>query len=66
MPYFNQKKSILNFVNKLTKSKLILTVKNWFNETITQPIKDKKAKRAHDKYVKELKYNFDKMYSSFD
>ena len=57
------KKSISNLVNKLTKSKLILTVKNWFNKTITQPIKDKKIKRAHDKYIKELKYNFSKKFN---
>jgi hypothetical protein len=57
------KNSIKKFFNKFKKLKFLMKIRTWFNKTITQPIKDKRAKRVHDKYVKELKENFSKKFN---
>ena len=57
------KKAITNTINSIKKSKFLMKIKTWFNKTIAQPIKDKRAKRAHGKYVKELKENFSKKFN---
>lgn len=57
------KKSVTNLFSKLKKSKLILTVKNWWFNNITNPIKQKRVKRQNEKYVKELKDNFAKKFN---
>lgn len=57
------KKLVTNTINSIKKSKFLMKIKTWFNNTIAQPIKDKRAKIAHDKYVKELKYNFSKKFN---
>jgi len=57
------KKMITNMINSIKKLDFLMKIKTWFNNTIAQPIKDKRAKRAHDKYVKELKYNFSKKFN---
>ena len=40
-----------------------MKIKMWFNKTIVNPIKSKKAKRDHNRYVKELKANFAKKFN---
>jgi hypothetical protein len=57
------KKVITKTISSIKKSKFLMKIKTWFNETITQPIKTKRAKRVHDKYVKELKENFSKKFN---
>jgi hypothetical protein len=57
------KKMVTNTINSIKKSKFLMKIKTWFDETITQPIKAKRAKRAHDKYIKELKENFSKKFN---
>jgi hypothetical protein len=57
------KKLVTNTINSIKKSKFLMKIKTWFNKTIAQPIKDKRTKRAHDKYVKELKENFSKKFN---
>jgi len=57
------KKSITNLFSKLKKSKLVLTIKNWWFNNITKPIKQKRAKKEHENYVKELKANFAKKFN---
>jgi hypothetical protein len=57
------KKIVTNITSSIKKSKFLMKIKKWFDETITQPIKAKKAKRAHDKYIKELKENFSKKFN---
>ena len=57
------KKMVTNTISSIKKSKFLIKIKTWFDETITQPIKAKRAKRAHDKYVKELKENFSKKFN---
>lgn len=57
------KKMIKNAISSIKKSKFLMKIKTWVNKTITQPIRDKKNKIAHDKYVKELKENFSKKFN---
>jgi len=57
------KKIVTNITSSIKKFKFLMKIKKWFDETITQPIKAKKAKRAHDKYIKELKENFSKKFN---
>lgn len=57
------KKSITNLFSKLKKSKLVLTIKNWWFNNVKNPIKQKKGKREREKYVKELKDNFSKKFN---
>jgi hypothetical protein len=48
---------------KLKKSKLVLTIKNWWFNNIKNPIKQKRAKKERENYVKELKANFAKKFN---
>ena len=57
------KKSVSNLFSKVKKTKLVLTIKNWWFVNITNPIKQKKAKKEHENYVKELKDNFAKKFN---
>jgi hypothetical protein len=57
------KKSITNLFSKLKKSKLVLTIKNWWFNNIKNPIKQKRAKKERENYVKELKANFAKKFN---
>lgn len=57
------KKSITNLFSKVKKSKLVLTIKNWWFNNVKNPIKQKKAKIEREKYVKELKDNFSKKFN---
>ena len=52
-----------NLINSIKKSKFLMKIKMWFNKTIVNPIKSKKAKRDHKRYVKELKANFAKKFN---
>ena len=52
-----------NSINSIKKSKFLMKIKMWFNKTIVNPIKSKKAKRDHNRYVKELKANFAKKFN---
>lgn len=52
-----------NLINSIKKSKFLMKIKMWFNKTIVNPIKSKKAKRDHNRYVKELKANFAKKFN---
>jgi hypothetical protein len=50
--------------NKIKKSKfLIFNIKNWFNKNFIKPSQEKKAKKEHERYVKELKSNFSKKFN---
>ena len=57
------KNMISNIGNKIKKVKTLVLIKNWFNKTIVQPIKTKRAKIAHNKDVKLLKKNFSKRFN---
>jgi len=57
------KKSIAKFFNNIKNSKLIVGVKNWFYVKFIKPAKEKRAKKEHDNYVKELKDNFSKKFN---
>ena len=52
-----------NSINSIKKSKFLMKIKMWFNKTIVNPIKSKKAKRDHNRYVKEIKANFAKKFN---
>ena len=52
-----------NLINSIKKSKFLMKIKMWFNKTIVNPIKSKKAKRDHNRYVKEIKANFAKKFN---
>ena len=57
------KKVVTNTINSIKKSKFLMKIKAWFNKTIAQPIKDKRAKKEHEKYIKQLKENFSKKFN---
>jgi hypothetical protein len=57
------KKSVTNLFSKLKKSKLVLTIKNWWFNNIKNPIRQKRAKKERENYVKELKANFAKKFN---
>jgi len=57
------KKSVTNLFSKLKKSKLVLIIKNWWFNNIKNPIKQKRAKKERENYVKELKANFAKKFN---
>lgn len=56
-------KSVTNLFSKLKKSKLVLTLKNWWLNNIKKPIKQKRAEKKHENYVKELKANFSEKFN---
>lgn len=55
--------SISNLIKSIKKSKILMKIKTWFNKTIINPIKTKRDKRRHNRYVKELKSNFAKKFN---
>jgi hypothetical protein len=57
------KKLTLRLFNKVKKSKILVKLKTWFNNTLVKPYQTKKAKREEEKYVKELKENFSKKFN---
>jgi hypothetical protein len=57
------KNMISNIGNKIKKAKILVLIKNWFNKTIIQPIKTKRAKIANNRDVKLLKKNFSKRFN---
>ena len=57
------KKSVTNLFSKLKKSKLVLIIKNWWFNNIKNPIKQKRAKKKRENYVKNLKANFAKKFN---
>ena len=57
------KNLLTKFANKVKKSKLLITIKNWYRKTFTEPIRVKKAKIEEEKYIKELKANFSKKFN---
>ena len=57
------KNGINTFFTKIKKNKITLAIKNWYKNTISEPIKNKKAKKEHDKYIKELKKNFSEKFN---
>jgi hypothetical protein len=50
-------------INSIKKSKFLMGIKKWFNNTMVKPYQTRKAKRLHNRYVKELKYNFSKKFN---
>jgi hypothetical protein len=61
------KEKVKNYINgllsKVKKSKLLTNIKNWFNNKFIKPLQDRKARKKHEKYVKELKTNFSKKFN---
>lgn len=55
---------ITNILTKVKKSKFFKKIKNWFKNTIIEPVKYKIAERKHKKYIKELKKNFNKRFNT--
>ena len=49
--------------NKVKKSKFLTNIKNWFDKTFIKPAQEKRAKKEHERYVKELKSNFSKKFN---
>ncbi len=61
------KEKVKNYINgllsKVKKSKLLTNIKNWFNNKFIKPLQDRKVRKKHEKYVKELKTNFSKKFN---
>jgi hypothetical protein len=55
--------SVRAFFKKIKNNKLLLSVKNWFYNTVKKPYIDKKDKKEKERYVKELKSNFSKKFN---
>lgn len=49
--------------NKIKKSKFLTNIKNWVDKTFIKPAQEKRAKKEHERYVKELKSNFSKKFN---
>lgn len=57
------KNYINGLFNRVKKSKFLINIKIWFDKTFIKPVQEKKAKKEHEKYVKELKSNFSKKFN---
>ncbi|MEN6294122.1 MAG: hypothetical protein ABFD07_19175 [Methanobacterium sp.] len=55
--------SVKAFFKKIKNNKLLLSIKNWFYNTVKKPYIDKKEKKEKERYIKELKYNFSKKFN---
>jgi hypothetical protein len=61
------KEKVKNYINglfsKVKKSKFLTNIKNWFDNKFIKPRQEKRAKKEHERYVKELKSNFSKKFN---
>lgn len=57
------KKSVNNFFKKIKNSKVVKFIFNLWSNNVTKPIQERKAKKEHEKYVKELKANFNEKFN---
>lgn len=57
------KKSINNFFKKTKNSKVVKFIFNLWSNNVTKPIQERKAKKEREKYVKELKNNFNETFN---
>lgn len=57
------KKSVNNFFKKIKNSKTIKNIFNFWYNNVTKPIQERKAKKEREKYVKELKKNFNETFN---
>jgi hypothetical protein len=61
------KEKVKNYINglfsKVKKSKFLTNIKNWFDNKFIKPRQEKRAKKEHERYVKELKANFSKKFN---
>jgi hypothetical protein len=57
------KKSVNNFFKKIKNSKVVKFIFNLWSNNVTKPIQERKAKKSREKYVKELKKNFNETFN---
>lgn len=57
------KNYINGLFNRVKKSKFLINIKIWFDKTFIKPSQEKRAKKEHERYVKELKSNFSKKFN---
>ena len=57
------KKLVNNFFKKIKNSKTIKNIFNFWYNNVTKPIQERKAKKEREKYVKELKKNFNETFN---
>jgi hypothetical protein len=57
------KKSVNNFLKKIKNSKVVKFIFNLWSNNVTKPIQERKAKKSREKYLKELKNNFNETFN---
>jgi hypothetical protein len=57
------KKTVNNFFKKIKNSKVVKFIFNLWSNNVTKPIQERKAKKSREKYVKELKKNFNETFN---
>lgn len=57
------KKSINNFFKKIKNSKMVKFIFNLWSNNVTKPIQERKAKKSREKYLKDLKNNFNETFN---
>lgn len=57
------KKSVNNFLKKIKNSKVVKFIFNLWSNNVTKPIQERKVKKSREKYLKELKNNFNETFN---